>query len=277
METNEQIPNSPNDNPPNTNPPQKPKTPTSRRSRKILYISLAILLIFLGLGAGLSLFSTNSKDAYNNPLDNPMVQQMAEKLPLPKITMTLVTLAPSPTFAINPLTPEPSLNAPPANYQNWKTYNNTKFNFSITYPSNLNIKENDHGLGVMDIALTSSTADANAQDSNPDYQILIYPASVEKFIGYDFNTIYSLPANTTQRMSAQNMGPQLFTKINNRTISGHQGFDFEATGDPADPYIEAEAGTYIDLGNNRIIFSTGKSNRATLDQMLVTFKSPIKN
>jgi hypothetical protein len=274
MEPNDRIPNTPNDNPPNTNQPQKPKTPTSRRSRKILYISLAILLIFLGLGAGLSLFSTNSKDAYNNPLDNPMVQQMAEKLPIPKITMTLVTLAPSPTFAINPLTPQPT-QAPAVNYQSWKTYNNKTFNFSINYPSNLNIDENDHGLGVLDIAFTNA-ANADTQDSIADYQILIYPSAVEKFIGHDFNTLYSLPANTTERMSAQSMQPQLYTKVKNRTIDNHRGFDFEATNDPPDPYVEVEAGTYIDLGKSRMIISTGKSNRATLDQMLINFKSPIK-
>jgi hypothetical protein len=90
----------------------------------------------------------------------------------------------------------------------------------------LNIKENDHGLGVMDIAFSSSTVNPDAQDSNPEYQILIYPSAIEKLIGNDFNTLYALPANTTERMTAETMQPQLYTKLNNKTVNSHRAFEF---------------------------------------------------
>ena len=263
----------PNDQLPNTQPQKPEPTSRSHRSRKILYISIIVLLIFLILHTGLYFLSKSTnpakKASNNSPLDNPLVQQMAEKLPIPKITMTLITLAPTPTFAINPPTPQSTPKPTETNNQNWTTYNNTTLNFSLLYPSHLTVKENEHGFGVADITFSNTT--------NHDYQMLFYPAIIGKLIVQDFNTLYALPANTTQRMTSETMKPQLYTKINNRTINGHRALDFEATDDPPDPYIEPEVGTYIELGENRMIISTRQSNRATLNQMLINFKSPIKN
>ncbi len=260
--------------------PKLPKPSKSRRSRKILYILIIILLILLGLSTALPLLSKSTnpakKTSNNSALDNPLIQKMAKKLPIPKITMTLVTLAPTPTFAIYPPTLQPTLKEPITNNQNWKTYNNTTLNFSLSYPSYLTIKENEYGFGVADISF-STTANADPQNSNPDYQILIYPDTISKLIGHDFNTLYALPANTTERMTSKTTKPQLYTKIKNKTINGYQAFDFETSDDPPDPYIQPETGTYIKFENNSTLISTGQNNRKTLDQILSTFKSPIGN
>jgi hypothetical protein len=74
-------------------------------------------------------------------------------------------------------------------------------------------------------------------------------------------------------MTSEATTPQQFTKIKNTTIYGLRAFDFMTTASPPDPTEEAEIGTYIELGKNTLIISTGESNKSTLDYMLSTFKS----
>jgi len=153
---------------------------------------------------------------------------------------------------------------------NWKTYNNTSFNFSLSYPLELTIQEKSHGLGVSDISFNNPNA--NPQNA-PEYQILIYPKAIGNLIGQDFDQFYALPEQNTQLMTSEGNAPQQFTKVGNITINGMRAFNFRTTSDPPDPTEETEIGTYIKLKEDTLIISTGESNKTSLDYMLSTFKS----
>jgi hypothetical protein len=293
-----------NNQPPGAEPQETPQsitqptttlnTPKFRNFLKVFLITILLFLVFATAGAGYQLFSqqknsTNpgiNKSPQSSPLDNPFIQKVAEKLPIPKITFVPITI--TPTLTPNQTNPQPNGQqanslTPPQNQpttqtsnitpltQNWNTYNNTSLNFSLTYPSGLTLHENSHGLGVTDISFTSPD-NTNAQNA-PDYQILIYPKSIGKLIGQDFNELFALTSNSTLRMTSDASAPQQFTKIGNITINGLRAFDYTTTSDPPDPSEEPEIGTYIELGENTIIISTGESNKAILDHMLSTFKS----
>lgn len=259
--------------------PSPSNPPKQRNFWKMLLAFIAVIIIIPIVAATIMFFSkdknnaktANEKSSQNSPLNNPLIQKMAEKLPIPKITIIPITLAPTATpsqtdpqpISTQPTTP-PSNNIP---LESMKTYKNTSFNFSLDYPSELKIQENSYGLGVADISFVSPV------NPNPQYQILIYPKTIGRLIGQDFDQFYALPAQTTQLMTSEASSPQQFTKIKNTTINGLRAFDFRTTSDPPDPNEEAEIGTYIELGENTLIISTRESNKATLYHMLSTFKS----
>lgn len=259
-----------------TAPPNSPQ-PQKRNPLKLILIFIMITIIAITAASWL-IFSqpkNNTKSEKNNssqnsPLDNPIILKMAEKLPIPKITTIPITLAPTTIISQTDQEPTPTPTQPPMQPSNWKTYDNSSFNFSLSYPSELTPQEKSHGLGVTDISFSNP-------NSNPQYavkyQILIYPANMGKLIGQDFNQFYALPPQSTQLMTSDSSTPQQFTKIGNITINGMAAFNFRTTSDPPDPTQEAEIGTYIKFGKNTLIISTGESNQTALNYMLSTFKS----
>ncbi len=246
---------------------------------KILLICITIIIIIVA-GASILIFSQlksitktdNKNSSQSSPLDNPIILKMAEKLPIPKITFVPITLAP--TITPSGINPQPSPTPIPLTIQpsNWKTYNNTSFNFSLSYPLELTIQEKSYGLGVTDISFTNPNG--NPQNA-PEYQILIYPKTIGKLIGQDFDQFYALPEQSTQLMTSEGNTPQQFTKVGNITINGMHAFNFRTTASPPDPTEETEIGTYIELKENTLIISTGESNKTSLDYILSTFKSPL--
>lgn len=256
--------------PAQTPPPTNPSKP--RLWKISIIIFSAILVIAL---AGISIMlSLQQKNKSATPLDNALIQKIAKELPIPKITMIPITLAPTSSSqpTVGPTTsPTQSSSITPIP-QNWSIYNNTSFNFSLSYPSELTTQENSHGLGVTDIAFATA---ANIDSQNlPEYQILIYPKTIGKLIGQDFDEFYSLPAQSTQLMTSQASAPQQFTKNRNITINSFRAFEYTTTSSPPNPNEESEIGIYIEIGENTLIISTGESNKTTLDYMLSTFKSP---
>lgn len=258
------------------------KSPTpgknSRKSKKII-ITLSLIII-IGFMAVLFLKQNNnpdkSKTLSKNLLNNPALYKLAEKLPIPKITLVPISLIPTIQTDNGQTTQDPtaSQTADSNHYlpQDWKTYKNSEINFSLNYPSNLSVHENSHGLGIVDISFISP--DNTDSANSPDYQILIYPKTVGKLIGQDFDQLYTLPAPSTQRMTmgGQENTPQQFTKFENLTIDGLRAFKFMTTSDPPDPNVEAELGDYIEINDSTFIISTNESNRDILNHMLSTFK-----
>jgi len=277
-------PDSPLENSPTQPPPKK------RNILKIILITLLILFLISAIGfVGLffyiqqSLKNDDGKKLSEDVLNNPAVQKMAEQLPIPKITMVPITVAP--TQEITPGTIQQSSSTQgstiigntqlqPTNQpvlpQEWKKYTNTSLEFSIDYPDQMEFEENSRGLGVWDIYFYSDqTSDIQ------DIQILVYPVAIGKLIGQDFEQLYSLPDNSTQLMTIEGSDPQQYTKIVNKTVSGLRALDFKTTSDPPDPNVEAESGVVIELDDSILIISTGESDKAILDKMLTTFKYPV--
>lgn len=243
--------------------------------QRLLLLLLAAIIIILTIITG-NLFSKpknnikteNKKSSQNSPLDNPLIQQMTEKLPIPKITMIPITLPPISPSQINPQTSNPNNPLP----SSWKTYKNASRNFSLSYPSELITQENSHGLGITDITFINT----NSHPQNSlKYQILIYPRTIGNLIGQSFDQFYALPPQTTYLITTDSSSPQQVTKIENIKINYLRGLTFRTTSDPPSPTEETEIGVYIELKDNIFIISTGESNKTILDYMLSTFKSSL--
>ncbi len=246
--------------------------PAKRHSYLKFIIILITLFLIFAVGGGLLLFFQQKNftkiSKQDSPLDNPLVLKLAEKLPIPKITLVQITLTPTNILSSQPPI-QPSPTVPPLP-QNWNTYNNSSLNFSLSYPSVLIINEKSHGLGVTEISLTGNTSPD--PEVTPDYQILIYPKAIGKLIGQDFDQYYTLAASSTQSMTSDASSPQQFTKIRNFKINELRAFEFRTTSDPPDPFVEGEIGTYIEIDGSTLIISTGESNKSILDHMIASFK-----
>ncbi len=246
--------------------------------RKFIVIGIILLLLLLVTGTGVVVISQqknstgkNTKKTFSDsPLNNPLVQKLVEKLPIPKIIMIPITLAPTEmpsndkTLLPNQTQDEPTI-FPTYLPQDWKTYSNNTFNFSLALPSTLRAQENSLGLGIAGISFV------NPDNNKAIYQILIYPKTIGKLIGMDFDILYALPVPSTMRMTTGKTS-QIFTKTESEAVESLRSFEFRSTSDPPDPNVEAEIGAYIEIGESTLIISTGESNKAILNHMLSAFK-----
>lgn len=216
----------------------------------------------------------------NNPLDNPVVMKVAESLPIPKITLSPVTPVPA-----NPMQTPIDIDS---NLENSgqetvnsdelveafdaksTIYTNNDLGFSINYPADYKLEENSYGLGVLQVNFVSPNN--NDPVNYPDMQMLVYPSQIGKLIGQDFDKLYSMEENSTQRMSSETIEPRLFTLVKKKNVGGNKAFDFMTTDDPPDVNKEAETGTYIYANDIIFIISAGESGKSLLDRMILTFK-----
>jgi hypothetical protein len=260
-------------NPQPTPAPTKPQS--SHLLKKIILIALGSIALILVIGATGVYFlarqllppTANSKTTTQDAtkiLNNPVVKKMIEQAPIPKITMIPVTVTLSPTIAIS---------TPPQQTTNWKTYQNSVYNFSINYPGNLTSKENDHGFGVTDVVFFDPTQ--GSSEDAPQVQFLLFPQSIGSLIGQDFDELYNLPNPSAQVLKMES-GSQQFTKLQNTTIQGSKAFSFQSTAYPPAEGEQPSVGIYIEIGDNILTISTNQTNQAVLDAMIKTFIYPLK-
>lgn len=268
---------------PNINPVKKHKKllPIILVSAILLTAGVLFVSIFFNnLGFGKIEKNVSVKSKLNSALDNPIVMKAAESLPIPKITLVPVTprqVSPTQIQADGEINSE--IGAPEANSsdefgsvfdKDRVTYANNDLNYSIDYPADYKVEENSYGLGVSQVNFISPNN--NEPGKYPDIQLLVYPAQIGKLIGQDFEKLYSLEENSTQKMSSETIDPRLFTVIAKKQIAGNRAFEFRTTDDPPDDNIEAETGVYIYANDMIFIFSTGESGKNLLDRMALTFK-----
>lgn len=242
------------------------------RTKKFVVILILFIVISIFTAPVIFLLSlrgndeAKNADTLNKALENPVIQKLAEQIPVPKITMEPIT-ADSSIY----LTPAPTLESIDDEFlrDKWKEYVNQENKFSLLYPENLSAHENPHGLGVVDISFEKTTG---GDERAYEYQILIYPKTIGKLIGQDFDQLYALEPQSVFKMTSQNSTPQQFTKIVNVTVDDFRALRFRTTAYPPDPEIEAEVGAYIENENSVIILSTGENNLSDIDYMLTTFK-----
>jgi hypothetical protein len=149
---------------------------------------------------------------------------------------------------------------------NWKIYTNTNDKLKFLYPPADIIKTSSLGFGVTSVSL-------QAANGNLDFQIMLLPKSLAQAIGQDYDGFYAMPDNTTKEIKSplsQDNTTEKFTKIRNRSVNGLQALDYTSLASNA-PSSQPEIGTFVVAGSNLVLFSTGKSNKATLEKMLSSF------
>jgi hypothetical protein len=165
------------------------------------------------------------------------------------------------------LTPTPSKVKQVQSPASWKTYTNTDDKLTFSYPPTDNIKTSSLGFGVTSIALVTVNGDA-------DFQILLLPKALAQTVGQNFDGYYAMPDNTTKVIKSplsQDNTTEQFTKIRNRTVNGLQALDYQSLASNAPAGSQPEIGTFIVAGGNLILFSTEKSNKTELEEMLSSF------
>ena len=157
----------------------------------------------------------------------------------------------------------------PSGYQ---TYENKEQKFSMQYPETLTVKENSVGFGVNTIEMRSpeNTDPAYA----PDIQVLTVPKALAKTIGQDFESYFEMADNSSKVIESpldQGKKAEKFTKIRNREINGLRALDYTSVPSPNTDNQDPENGTFVEVGNNLIIFASGSDSREQLEEVLNTF------
>ena len=147
----------------------------------------------------------------------------------------------------------------------------TDYQLQFAYPSTDVINTKSYGFGVTSLALTN-------KNGNVDFQILLLPKSLAQTVGQDFDGYYSMSDNTTKIIKnplAQDNTTEQFTKINNITIDGNKAVNYQSLASNVKPGTLPEIGTFIEIDNNLVLFSTEPNNKNKLEEMLKLFRYPI--
>jgi hypothetical protein len=154
----------------------------------------------------------------------------------------------------------------------FKTYESKDQNFSFYYPNELNPQENAVGFGVKTVELRSVD---NADPAySPDIQILTVPKALARSIGQDFEGYYELregESKTIESPIGEKKSAEQFTKVKNREINGLRAIDYTSVPSPNPENQEPEIGTFVEVGNNLVIFATSPDNKEQLEEVLQTF------
>lgn len=167
--------------------------------------------------------------------------------------------------------PQTSFSPAPADKtSNWKTYINNKYQFSISYPENLSVKEEPHDFLGSQIYFLD---EKEATPSGIKVSAIVYDKALGKTIDQDFDTLYALLPSTSKTITNSVVGSNKLTKVQNRTVGGKLAFDYIRNSLPIDTVNpEVGVGTYIDLSTSILILEAAEADRSLLDQMLGTFK-----
>ncbi len=210
------------------------------KRKKIIGVTIMLIIYFVILAIGffiVYLLKTNTHPANN----------------------TTNTVAPSPSITKTVPT-------------GFKTYENPKQKFSMSYPETLDITEKSYGFGVNTIELRSND-NANTSDL-PNVQVLTVPKSIAKMIGQDFDMYYQMQPNETKIISGELQGKkeeQKFTKIKNRTVNGMRAVEYTSVPNPNPKNYEAELGIFIENGDDIVMFVTGENERDQLEEIIATY------
>ena len=258
--------------------PEKKPTFVSRHIFIFFLFLIFFLLILSGsIVGGIYLYGVKYKIA---PQQNPALRTLENLLnhnTAPNIAGNTLpqSFSPTPKSTISAQSPSQTQSSSGSNtaQSNLQTYTNASDKFSFNYPSGIQVKQASQGLGVSTVELRS--ADNPDPANSPDFQLLIFPKTLGKLIGQDFDATYALPDGSTLTIKDDQGNTQIFTKIDNRVINSLRALDYQTTANPPDPNTEAEIGTYIEVGGSVVIISTGENDKPTLEQILTSFKYPI--
>jgi hypothetical protein len=268
------VQNQPIQNPPVMAPVDKPKS--KFRFIKIFLISSVVLFIIAALATWFMLHELNSKlAAKGTKVSIGDLQKIATEIKNKKsLPGTIITHPPFQGQA-NPSvsTPEqePSQNDTTVQTNQWNTYENKGYGFSINFPADLVLNDKPQGFGVTNIELKSP--DSQPSDG-PVYQILVFPKALAKIAGVDFDADYALADNSNKTISDNSGNTQTYTKINNRTVGSLKAYNFKNSSSQTSS-SDGGIGTAVEFGDSVVMISTLESNREELDTMMTSFKYPL--
>lgn len=153
----------------------------------------------------------------------------------------------------------------------WKIYENNDCQIKFSYPSADTLQTKSYGFGVSSVTVEDSKG-------NTDFQILLLPESLGQAVGQNFDSYYAMPANTTKTIKnplSQGNATEKFTKISNRNVNGNQALDYQSIASNAKPGTIPEIGTFIKVGSNLVLISTGQENKQNLGKILNSFRYPL--
>ncbi|MBA3724191.1 MAG: hypothetical protein H0W89_04890 [Candidatus Levybacteria bacterium] len=166
-------------------------------------------------------------------------------------------------------TPKVSLIPAPSGFQ---TYQNSEQKYSLQYPKSLHLQEKPYGFGVNTIELRS---EENADPAYaPEIQVLTVPKALAATIGQDFESYYKMNENETKTIKSplnEEESAENFTKVRNREINGLRGLDYTSTPSPNPDNQVPEIGTFVEAGDNLLIFATHEESRMQLEEVLKSF------
>ena len=161
--------------------------------------------------------------------------------------------------------PVPSQHTPAG----WKTYSNSIYQLQFAYPPTDKPVEKSYGFGVSSVTLQRAKGQT-------DTKLLLLPKSLADTVGQNFDDYYAMPDNTTKSVQnplSQDKTTEKFTKIRNRTLDGDQALDYQSIAANAKPGTKPEIGTFIEMGDNLVLISTGQDNKQNLEKLLYTVTS----
>lgn len=154
----------------------------------------------------------------------------------------------------------------------FKTYQDTEQKYTVFYPEELQVKENPIGFGVKTVELRSE------ENSDPAYQadirILTVPKHLAKAIGQDFESYFTMEDGSTKTIESpvgEDKSAEQFTKVRSRDINGLRALDYSSVPSPNPDNQQPEIGTFVEAGDNIVMFATGSDNRSQLEEVLRTF------
>jgi hypothetical protein len=245
-----------------------PSHPTNNVLSKVFFFFLGIAIIFFSIAGGIFLYQQHPTKK-TSPLAGMLPNTTPGATKENHFPEGYVTQPPGASQG-NVITPVGGQTDAQAS---WRLYQNSSYNFSLSFPSYLTPKEAEYGMGVSSIELRS--VDNTDPKYGPDFQFLIFPKTLGSLIGQDFDAYYAMANNATKLIKDQQGASQSFTKIRNRTVSGLRAIDFTTISSPPAANEQLEVGSYIEIGNSVFIISTAESNKATLESMLASFKYPL--
>jgi hypothetical protein len=232
-ETQPVIESTPNPLPTETSGNGKQPESTHHFLRKRLMISFAVFVILLELlGVGLYIF-----------------QNMLRKNQAPQPT-------PTPAVALKPTV---AIDIPAG----WKTYTNTKYNFSFLFP-----KEWESCVSQGTISWLVNPGKCTSPDTDNILKISVLPNtnSIPDYLGPGVSNAYSTNGKQSIMLGEHQFIKQKFTQV--------KSFTWEGKEHPAGPVVLYY--DFIDTKNNQVIefykLPDSLVNETTLEQILSTFK-----
>ncbi len=193
-------------------------------------------------------------------------------------------------FAVKPIavaSPTPVVTADPT--ADWKTYTNTKYNYSFKYPENYSVGQNGFGSDTPEIESHIVAYNSDSQDSTlePRIAVSITDKTLESLTTQaqrHFNKVstYKLPANSNKEQlseiaKSEIEDNQVIEKFTETVFLGTKAYTYTIKGNYVEdgsaeslyPLMEYK---YLWFENENNIFQITLSNIDAINQILSTFK-----
>ncbi len=175
-----------------------------QKNKTWFWILIAVILTAIIVGGGVYYFENKRATEAKNDLNNQITNLQSQIDTLKSSTATSNS-----STSTNPTTSNPNTSATTADETaNWQTYTNSKYGWSIKYPSSITVKDNGAqgtSLKIVDQVVFNEGSDTAMTVTNYDYNVsdsqfktpfvgTIVPAHYDTKISEDLTKVNSMPA-----------------------------------------------------------------------------------